>query len=245
MVELNFSNSIAVTRDIFWVGFNEESSHLRCNPYLLIDGEDIVLFDPGSLTHFPIVMRKIIDLVNPEHITAVVISHQDPDICSNLPVLEDVVNNRDLKIIGHINTIRLVRHLGVRSKFYDVEENSFELKLKSGRLLEFIFTPFLHSPGAIATYDHKTKSLFSSDIFGALSDAWDLFANKGFPQNMDSFHQAYMPGNKNLKNCMEKFEKYDIQRILPQHGSVIEANDVQVAIDHLKQLRCGVDLWED
>ena len=245
MADLDFNNSIAVTRDIFWVGYNEEGSHLRCNPYLLLDGEDVVLFDPGSLTHFPIVMRKVIDLVNPELITAVVISHQDPDICSNLPVLEDVVANRQLKVIAHINTIRLIRHLGVRSKFYDIAEHDFKLVLKSGRELEFIFTPYLHSPGAMVTYDHKTKSLFSSDIFGALSDAWDLFANKGFPQNMDSFHQAYMPSNQNLRNCMEKLEKYDIQRILPQHGSVIEAEDVKIAINHLKQLPCGVDLMED
>jgi flavorubredoxin len=62
---------------------------------------------------------------------------------------------------------------------------------------------------------------------------------------MDAFHQAYMPSNKNLKQCMEKLEKYNIERILPQHGSVIEGDNVQIAMDHLKQLPCGVDLMED
>jgi flavorubredoxin len=245
MPEMDFNNAIAITRDIYWVGFNEEGSHLRCNPYLLIDGEDVVLFDPGSLTHFPIVMRKVIDLVNPEHITAAVASHQDPDICSNLPVLEDVVANEDLKIIAHINTIRLIKHLGIRSEFYDVGQNDFKMVLKSGRVLEFIYTPYLHSPGAIATFDHKTKTLFCSDIFGAICDEWDLFSTSAFPGNMDAFHQAYMPSNQNLKNCMKKFMKYDIQRILPQHGSVIEGENVKVAIEHLMQLPCGVDLIQD
>ena len=108
-----------------------------------------------------------------------------------------------------------------------------------------LFVPFLHSPGAIVSYDTKTKSLFTGDIFGAIDKDWDIFAGKGFPENMTSFHQAYMPGNKHLKKAMERFEKMDIERILPQYGSVIEGPQVKQAIDFLKQLPCGLDLIED
>jgi flavorubredoxin len=62
---------------------------------------------------------------------------------------------------------------------------------------------------------------------------------------MASFHQAYMPSNQVLKKCLEKIEKLDIDRILPQHGSVIEGGDIAVAIDYLKALPCGIDLMED
>ena len=59
---------------------------------------------------------------------------------------------------------------------------------------------------------------------------------------MDLFHQEYIPANALLKNCMEQLETYDITRILPQHGSIIEGDNIQVAIDHLKTLKCGLDL---
>jgi flavorubredoxin len=62
---------------------------------------------------------------------------------------------------------------------------------------------------------------------------------------MTSFHQAYMPANKHLKQAMQRFEKLKIDRILPQHGSVIEGPQVQQAIDFLKELPCGLDLVED
>ncbi|MCP4296486.1 MAG: MBL fold metallo-hydrolase [Proteobacteria bacterium] len=240
----NYDSHVAVTRDIFWVGFYDEEAHLHCNPYLIIDGDESVLIDPGSIPHFPIVARKIIDLINPKQISAIVLSHQDPDVCGNLAVIEDVIGRPDLKIVAHSNSVRLIRHYGLASQFYAVDDHNFQFKLQSGRTLEFIFTPFLHSPGAIVTYDTKTKSLFSADIFGAASKDWHLFASGDYTSPMAAFHQLYMPSNRILKNCMDKFEKLDINMILPQHGSVLEGNQVGEAINFLKTLPCGIDLIE-
>ncbi len=239
------NNAIAVTREIRWVGFFEDAGRLRCNPYLLIDEDEAVLFDPGSIPDFPVVMRKIIDQINPGAISVIVISHQDPDVCGNLAVVEDVVERDDLRIAGHINTIRLVQHQDLKSSFYPVEQNDYRLTLNSGRVLEFIHMPYLHSPGAIATYDPKTKTLFTGDVFGAIGKAESLFAGKTFLKDMESFHQAYMPGNKILRRAMQRFEAMEIDRILPQHGCVIEGSQVQEAIAYLKELPCGCDLLED
>lgn len=242
MHPLDYDNSVPVTRDIHWVGFYDEEAQLHCNPYLLTDGDEAVLFDPGSIPHFPIVMRKVIDLVSPGTISLIIASHQDPDLCGNLAVVEDVVDRRDLLIAAHSRSVRLIRHYGVRSNFYEVDENHFAYTLKSGRVLEFIFTPYLHAPGAIMTYDRKTQTLFSSDIFGAISRDWSLFAGKNYLEPMAIFHQIYMPTNKIMRPLMEQLEKLPLQRILPQHGSVLEDAQMTEAMAFLKQLPCGVDL---
>jgi flavorubredoxin len=240
--DTDYQNNIAVTREIHWIGFYDDTANFHCNPYLLIDEKDVVLFDPGSIPHFPIAMRKIIDLVNPSEISIIVAHHQDPDVCGNLAVVEDVINRTDLKIVAHENSIRLIRHYGLKSDFYPVEKHNFKLTLGSGRILDFIFTPYLHSPGAIMTYDSRSKTLFSSDVFGAVSDNWSLFAGENFLEPMGIFHREYMPSNSVLRNCMEKLEKLEIARILPQHGSVIEGDQVHTAINYLKNLPCGIDL---
>jgi len=242
MPDIDLSDSVAVTNDIHWVGFYDEEARLHCNPYLLIDGEDVALIDPGSIPHFPTVMRKVIDIVSPEDISTIIISHQDPDVCGNLAVMEDVIGRKDLRIFAHSNTIRLLRHYGIRSTPYAVDKNGYRATLKSGRTLEFIFTPYLHSPGAIATYDKKTRSLFSSDIFGAVSKNWSLFAQGDFLKPMDEFHRLYMPSGSILARCMENLSGLEIDRILPQHGSILEGANVQRAIEHLKTLPCGVDI---
>ncbi len=53
-----------------------------------------------------------------------------------------------------------------------------------------------------------------------------------------------MPSNAILKKFMLKLETYEIDRILPQHGSIIEGDDVKKAIYFLKTLPCGIGLME-
>ena len=242
MAVYNYDDPILVTDGIYWIGFSDALAHMHCNPYLLIDGEDAVLFDPGSVTEFPIIMRKIIDLISPERIVLIVATHQDPDVCANLAIVEELVGRSDLMVAAHSNTIRLIQHLGLTSKFYPVDKNEYRYILPSGRVITFHPTLYLHAPGAITAYDAKTRSLFSSDLFGAVDDEWTLFDGVRFPYNMDSFHREYMPSNAVVRAGLKNIEHLEIDRILPQHGSVIEGESVRVAFAHLKELKCGIDL---
>ncbi|MCA9663720.1 MAG: MBL fold metallo-hydrolase [Myxococcales bacterium] len=242
--ESRADNAIPVSRDVYWVGFYEETTRLQCNPYVLLDREDVIFFDPGSIPDFPKVMRKVLDLINPHDINWIVVSHQDPDVCGNLAVVEDVIDNPELRIAAHTNTARLINHLGLRSPIHRVDRNGDRLVLRSGRILDFIHLPYLHSPGAIATFDRKNGFLFSGDLFGAISKSDDLFSTAGFPQSLDSFHQAYMPSNSVLRRGLARVERLPISAILPQHGSVIEGENVRVAIEHLRGLPCGEDCHE-
>jgi len=247
MRKLNLDDAISIERGLYWVGNYVKSADLQCNTYLLLDEREAVLVDPGSIPDFPVVMRKVIDLVNPSEISTIIAHHQDPDVCGCLPVMEDIIDRNDLLIVAQTHSKRLIGYLGTQSEFYQVDRNDYRLTLKSGRVLEFMFTPFLHSPGAIVTYDAKTRTLFSSDIFGALpAKEPNLFAGDDFLELMEPWHQAYMPSNAILKGCLETIEKrWRINRILPQHGVIIEGNDVGRAFAHLEQLPCGMDLPPD
>lgn len=242
MSSAELNEAIEVADGIHWIGFYDEESKLNSNPYLIIDGDEAVLIDPGSIPDFPVIMRKIIDLINPEQISTIIAAHQDPDVCGNLPVMEDVINRNDLKIAAHSTTQRLIYHYGIKSQLYSVDEHDYRLTLASGRELQFIFTPYLHSPGAIATYDPRSKSLFTSDIFGSLSKSKALYPGDEFPASMDKWHQAIMPSNALLRGAMATFKEMELERILPQHGSLIPKERIAEAIAHLDSLPCGYDL---
>lgn len=242
MSAIDYDGPVAVTRDIFWVGRHAPELSLHCNPYLLVDEEEAVLIDPGSIPDFPVVMRKIIDVVNPTSIALVVASHQDPDVCSNLAVVEDVIERADLRIAAHSATHRLIRHFGLHSELYSVDAQDWCYTLASGRILEFIHTPHLHCAGSMMTFDRQTGTLFSSDLFGASDEDWALFSPPNYPATMTGWHQAMMPANHLLRACMERLETLPIQRICPQHGSIIEGPAIAPAMAHLKTLPVGLDL---
>ncbi|MFC1645892.1 MBL fold metallo-hydrolase [Candidatus Omnitrophota bacterium] len=240
--DYEYLEPIEVSKNIYWVGFYDEKANLHCNPYLLKDDKEVVIFDPGSIIDYPKVASKIFSLVEQSQVDYIVLHHQDPDLCASVSFFEDIIRNKNLKIVTHTRASVLIRYYGIRSDFYIVDKNDYSLTLKSGRSLKFMVTPFLHSPASIVTYDETSKVLFSSDLFGAISKEWTLYAEEGYQDKMRIFHEGYMPSNDVLRASLEKIDRLDINMILPQHGSIIKGEMVRKCIDYLKQLKCGIDL---
>lgn len=221
---------------IYWLGDETKFNELNTNAYLLIDEGQGVLIDPGSVLSFDRTLESIKALIPLENIDYVILQHQDPDLCSNTPLFEKL--GLEFEIVTHWRSSVMINYYGVKSKFYHIDENNYELVLKSGRRLNFIHTPYLHFPGSITTYDSKNRLLFSSDLFGAFDNNWTLYANDSYMERMKSFHEHYMPSNSILKPVMQIFSEMKIDIIASQHGSIIKER-VHEYIDALMELQCG------
>ena len=230
------NETVEIASSVYWVGSNNQELGLHCNPYLIVDGEEAILIDPGSILDFEQVYENVLSIVPLEAIKYVILQHQDPDFCSSVPLFEK--KGGQFKIVTHWRTQSIVQFYGIKSQYYLVNENNFELTLNSGRKLAFITTPYLHFPGAIVTYDPTNKILFSSDIFGAFSYKWQLYAGDDYIEAMKEFHEHYMPSNDILRPVMEIFQYMDIEMIASQHGSIIN-KDIKMYINVLKHLDCG------
>ena len=212
-----------IASGVFWVGAAHQAAPLNCNPYLLVDGNEAVLIDPGSPLDFPEVLKNVQSLIALSQIKYIVLQHQDPDFCAATPLFEQAGFVGQLAT--HWRAAHLIKYYGVTSSFYLVNEHNWELAFGNDRKIMFVPTPYLHFPGAIASYDPSSRVLFSSDLFGAFADNCPLFADEWPGQNyqeaMQSFHEHYMPSNAILRPVMENLAQFDIACIAPQHGSVI------------------------
>ena len=223
---------------VFWVGSDRRVSSLHCNPYLILDGEEGILIDPGSPLDFDIVKKNVESLCPLERITSLILHHQDPDLAASAPLFAR--SGMKARILTHRRTSSILRYFGIDGDWYFVDENAFAYETPSGRLLRFIPTPYLHFSGSIATFDESTGSLFSSDLFGAFSETDDagLFADSSYREPMASFHQSYMPSHAIMHPVIELFSTLPMKRICPQHGKVI-AENLSSFVDILKELECG------
>lgn len=231
--------AIALGKGYYWVGSSRLTGDLGCNPYLLVDNGQGVVFDPGSVLDVQDVLESIASVLPLEKIRYVVLHHQDPDLAAAVPAMEAA--GMEFEIVTHWRSWSLIRFYGLRSSPYLVDEHGYSLRLESGRTLQFIPTPYLHFPGAIASYDKDAKYLLSSDLFGSFSENWSLYAGESYIEEMKRFHEHYMPSNAILRPTMELFSCLELDAILPQHGSIINKN-IPDYIEALKNLECGMAL---
>ncbi|MBI3605290.1 MAG: MBL fold metallo-hydrolase [Nitrospirae bacterium] len=241
MVDLN--QAVNINPEISWVGVTDEKTPFKANSYVLNDGDEAVLFEPGSTLYYAGVRDKVQKVVSTRKIRYILLSHQDPDLCASVPLWEEALGTNQFQIVTHSRTAVLLRHYGIRSKYYLVDQNDWSLTLRSGRKLEFLFTPWCHCPGTFMTYDKRTRFLFSGDVFGALTYDWSLFAGNNYTEAMRGFHEDYMASSEHLRAAMSKLSPLMISQILPQHGSIITQN-VDHHIRSLSNLRCGLSLMQ-
>jgi len=232
---------------IYWVG-TTSSQALRSNIYLIKDKKDGIIIDCGSRWEFQETLARIKQIMPLDDITKIFVNHQDPDVTSAM--IDWLQLNPNIEIITSPVVNVLIQHYiedGKQYKFFNTEQKP-SLTLESGAVLEFIPSPFMHSPGAVTIYNRYTKTLFSGDIWASISLEWNLILENDFDEHiesMDLFHQDYIASNKVCRNFLMNFKDREVTNIMPQHGSIMLKDNINSAFKYLKELKCGSDYMKD
>jgi len=233
--------------EIYWVGAATTTT-LRNNIYLIKDGLECIIVDCGSRGDFKNLLSRIEQIAPVEYVTRIFANHQDPDVTSG--VIDWLNLNPDIEIVTSPFINIFIEHYTTKKsyKYFNTQTNK-KLTLSSGAVLEFIPSPFMHSPGAVTIYDHKAKVLFSGDIWAAIAIEWDLVMQGRFEEHieyMDFFHKEYISSNKANRNFLIQLKDKPIDAIFPQHGSIITGKDnIKGALKYIKDLKCGLDFFKE
>lgn len=246
LLKTEYDKPIEVAEGVYWVGYNMDAV-FRTNPYLIVDGDEAVLIDPGSSIDFFAVRSKVASIISPSKIKHIILHHQDPDLCGSTRQFEIIIEE-DIKIYNPLRSSFFVRFYGIETPITKISKDGEFLIFKSGRKLQFFMTPYCHSPGAMVTYDEKTKTIFTSDIFGAFGDQWDLFADKiGDEKHLEDvrlFMEPFMGSEEAMKLAIGKMKKLDINLICPQHGSILRKN-AKGWLENINNFKYGAYLKEN
>jgi len=222
-----------------------EEEGVRSNQYLVVHDGQGALLDPGGFGVMPRVLVEMLRHIQPKDISAIVLSHQDPDIVGGLSTWLEMVS---APVYVSRIWVRFLPHYGIKSisRFVGIPDEGMNLELGSDFRLELVPAHFLHSEGQFNVYDPVSKVLFSGDIGAAmLAENEDYEFVDDFSAHLphiEWFHRRYMGCNRAARAWVETVSRYDIDFIAPQHGPIYRGQAVQDFLDWFRDLRCGADL---
>ncbi len=229
-----------------WIYFGREAGRnkvlIDTNQYLIIDGEQGLLLDPGGLEIFPAVFPAVSREISVDHIEAIFSSHQDPDVISSLAMWLSVCP--DLKVYGSRVWAGFIPHFGGGLAIEAIPDEGMTLPLGATHDLLLIPAHYLHASGNFSLYDPQLRILFSGDIGAALlPDGYEDLHVRDFDEHvalMEGFHRRWMPSNQAKNQWIARIRQLDVDMICPQHGAVFRKEHVGPFLDWLEQLEVGI-----
>ena len=162
-----------VTESIIWVGGCDRrlalfenlfpiSRGVAYNSYVILD-EKTALIDTVDSSISRQFLENIHHALNGRSLDYLVINHMEPDHCANIEEL--MLRFPNLHIVGNEKTLALIRQfydMDVEGRILTVKEND---TLSLGRhTLRFYFTPMVHWPEVMMSYEENEKILFSAAL---------------------------------------------------------------------------------
>ncbi|MCI9415383.1 MAG: FprA family A-type flavoprotein [Clostridiales bacterium] len=225
-----------IAPDIYWVGGSDRRLALFENLFPLPDGvaynsyliadEKTALMDTVDTSITRQFLEGVEAALNGRGLDFVVVNHMEPDHCAHLEELAR--RYPQMKIVGNPKTFQMIRQfytMECEDRFYQVGEGD---TLSLGRhTLRFTFTPMVHWPEVMMTYDTAEHILFSADAFGSFgaheghlfSDEVD-FDTRRLPEARRYYANIVGKYGPQVQAALKKLSGVDIRMICPLHGPV-------------------------
>jgi flavorubredoxin len=230
-----------IAEGIYWVGFPDRHAGFSNNPYLVVTGDEAVLIDPGSVVHYHVVAKKVLQIVRAEQISTIIVQHQDPDLCASIPKFEALVV-RPIRVVVPPRAALFMPYYGITSELVTPQDR--ERLTIEGRTFEFHYTPYVHFAQAMMTWDPASGSLFTSDVFAAITKHWRLIADTAYVEDMRAFIEPYVGSQRAWLYALDRVRAVQPRRLCPQHGSIVR-DDINEFLDTLASFRVGRLLPDD
>ncbi len=227
-------HTVKITDDISWIGVHDYTTYLfegmwpidqkgiNYNAYIIND-DKVVLIDTVKSTLTDEYLANIKSIIGDKKVDYLVVNHMEPDHSSSM---YEVLNEwPDCKIVGNKKTFPMIRNFyGITENYLEVE-NGDELNIGS-RSLQFFMTPMVHWPESMVTYDQKTKTLFSMDVFGSFNaTVGSIFDDKNDVKDFEEATYRYYACivgkvTEMAQRALKALAPIEIKTIAPSHGLV-------------------------
>ena len=220
---------------IFWVGVNDRTTDLfeglwpitqegvTYNSYL-VKGEKTALIDLTKSIKGDEFLSMIEELTDISKIDYIIINHMEPDHTGIVNIIRKLAPRAT--ILGTDKTVQmLASFFGITEKVQAIKDGQ-TLSLGK-RTLQFLYTPFVHWPETMMTYETSHQILFSCDGFGGYGALRggifdDQCKDFDFYQReaLRYYVNVVARFSRNVLNAIDKLTGMPISIVAPSHGLI-------------------------
>ena len=217
---------------IYYIGVNDDNIRqfegqypvehgMAYNSYMVIDGNEIAIFDTVDKNFKDEWLKNIEKRLNGLSPKYLIVQHMEPDHAANVD--EFIKKYPKTIVVSSAKAFKMMKH------FFQNEYESNRIIVKEGSTLNlgkhtftFVEAPMVHWPEVIVTYESLTKTLFSADGFGK-------FGSNNYDENWDDESRRYFIGivgkyGSHVQKLLKKAAPLEIKMICPTHGPVLNGN---------------------
>ena len=230
---------IKITPNIYWIGVNDRTTDLfeglwpitqegvSYNAYLIND-EKTAIVDLAKALKTDEFFDQIDQVADVSQLDYVVINHMEPDHSGALRTLRRIAPQAT--ILGTEKTRAMLESFYGITKGVQVVQDGETLSL--GRhTLSFVYTPFVHWPETMMTYEVGEKILFSCDAFGGYGALRggifdDEYSDPEFYEReaLRYYVNIVAVFSKPVLNAIAKLADVPVSVIAPSHGLIWRRN---------------------
>lgn len=232
---------VEVLNKIYYIGVNDRRKQLFENMWPLpngvsynsyvIDDEKTALLDTVEMGSGKQFLESIDEVLQGRDLDYLIVNHMEPDHSGEIG---DVVRRYpDVQIVGNSKTFKILKG------YFGIEDNLLEVcdgdTLSLGyHVLKFVFTPWVHWPETMMTYDTTDKVLFSADAFGTFGTLdGGIFDDEvdfeSYREEMRRYYSNIVGKYSNMvQKAFAKLSGVEIKAICPLHGPVWRTNPARV-----------------
>lgn len=190
------------------------------NSYVILDEKTAVMdtVDAGFTHEWLDNLEQILDGRKPDYL---IVQHMEPDHAANIANF--------LKVYPDTTVAATPKAFAMIQNFFELDLEGKRLEIANGGTLSlgkhqltFVYTPMVHWPEVMVTYDSTEKVLFSADGFGK-------FGALDVEEDWDDESRRYFIGivgkyGAQVQNLLKVAASLEIEKICPLHGPVLTEN---------------------
>ena len=234
LISLIFSKPIKedLGNGIYYIGVNDDNIRqfegqypvdhgMAYNSYMVIDGDEIAIFDTVDKNFKDEWLSNIEKRLNGKYPKYLIVQHMEPDHAANVD--EFIKKYPKTTVVSSQKAFNMMKH------FFQNQYESNRIVVKEGSTLNlgkhtftFVEAPMVHWPEVIVTYESLSKTLFSADGFGK-------FGSNNHDEDWDDESRRYFIGivgkyGSHVQKLLKKASPLEIKMICPTHGPVLTEN---------------------